>query len=440
MGESIIGLAPVIDYAFSGEADLEFPRFCDDFLSNGSLPASRIISCKPVDGMDELEIPDFDEYLQQLRFLQQEDLVPKDWPSHIPFESSRGCWWGERKRACFFCGLEPTKIKYRRKSRKRILDEIAHHRHKYGPVWMYAADNIMPADFKEVVDDLIDMNLDVRIFYEVRPTIEISLMDKFVKAGIMALQPGIESLSTNVLRKMGKGITALQNLKLLREARSRQIYVIWNFLVGVPGEIDQDYRPVLAVLPLIEHFQPPTGVWKIHLDRYSRYFCDPEKFGIRNVRPLVTNDKIYPANANLEELAYYFDADFESILSNNPNLYRQARVQCSEWIESWKSTRNVPSLCKIHTHAGWPIIKDTRKVAIQEFTVLDKEADDLLNILSEPTKALSIPQKFQPYLPELLDRKFVIFYEGHYISLVTDPSIGIRLRKERNPKVPKTRF
>jgi len=244
-----------------------------------------------------------------------------------------------------------------------------------------------------------------------------------VKAGIVSLQPGIESLSTNILKKMGKGVTALQNLRLLREARSRLISVWWNFLVGIPGETEKDYEPVLAILPCIEHFQPPTNVLRTGIYRFSRYFNDPARFGIRNIRPAAIYKQVYPANANLEQLAFYFDADFDSICSNNLELYEQIQARCTEWIQSWERTKDRPSLHPVQTPGGWPVIRDTRKIARQTFTVLDKEAYNLLNVLSKPARTLSVPEKFQPYLAELLDRKFVIEYEDHYISLVTDPTL-----------------
>ena len=65
MGEALVDIAPMIDYIFSGEADEEFPRFCQDFLGERRLPASKIINCKPIEAMDSVSIPDFDDYFHQ---------------------------------------------------------------------------------------------------------------------------------------------------------------------------------------------------------------------------------------------------------------------------------------------------------------------------------------------------------------------------------------
>ena len=92
----------------------------------------------------------------------------------------------------------------------------------------------MPENFDEVLGDLIDLDLKFKIYYEVRSPVEASLLDMFVKAGIVIVQAGIESLSSNILEKMAKGVTALQNLTLLREATTRQINVFVEFSGGRP--------------------------------------------------------------------------------------------------------------------------------------------------------------------------------------------------------------
>lgn len=84
---------------------------------------------------------------------------------------------------------------------------------------------------------------------------------------------------------MAKGTSGTQNIWLLRECSSRQILPVWNLLTGIPGETRQDYEATLALLPFLEHLEPPKGWGKIRIDRYSPYFDRPEEHGIRNVRP-----------------------------------------------------------------------------------------------------------------------------------------------------------
>ena len=231
------------------------------------------------------------------------------------------------------------------------------------------------------------------------------------------------------MKRMRKGVTALQNIKLLREARSRQIALTWNLLVGTPGETEEDYEQLLEILPSIEHFQPPQGLGPVTIHRYSPYFSDPSKYNIRNVRPNAIYNLIYPTHANLEELAYTFEADCESIRTSKSDIFKRLIAHFGQWAKLWEKFKDRPRLYFLEKMNDVRMIKDTRRLAEQRFTALDKGPLELLYRLSEPARTESIPELFRPHLEELLKRKFVIHYEEHYLSLVTDPAIGIGLRK-----------
>ena len=70
--------------------------------------------------MDDLPIPDYDEYFERRRNLS---LASEG--SVIPFESGRGCWWGA-KHHCTFCGLNGTNMHWRAKSPQRVRQELAY--------------------------------------------------------------------------------------------------------------------------------------------------------------------------------------------------------------------------------------------------------------------------------------------------------------------------
>jgi ribosomal peptide maturation radical SAM protein 1 len=430
MGGALMDIAPMIDYVFSGYADEEFPQFCNNFFSDGMLPQAKIIICQAVDDLDQVEIPNYTDYFQQLKDLQQEDLLPDAWPDFIIFESSRGCWWGE-KCQCVFCGQNAINLTYRKKKEKRIIKEIIHLKKKYGVNHLLASDNVMPEDFDGVLEKLINLGEEIVFLYEVRSNLKPSLLDNFVRAGVIQLQPGIESLSSHLLKKMRKGVTALQNLQLLREACSRQINLRWNMLL-VPGETARDYEQILTILPTVEHFQPPSDWGPIRIDRYSPYFNNPMEFGIKSVEPYHIYNIIYPSETKIEELAYYFKGEYDSILTINNEIGSIIYAQLNEWYKLWEDKNTRPRLYRFQVSDGISMIKDTRRVAQQTFTALDKESWALLEILNEPNRGEAVPDALITWLPELLERKFVIFIEDHYISLVTDPQIGINLRKNKN--------
>jgi radical SAM superfamily enzyme YgiQ (UPF0313 family) len=77
------------------------------------------------------------------------------------------------------------------------------------------------------------------------------------EAGVHHIQPGIESMSTHVLKLMDKGATALQNVRFLKWAEAYGMAVTWNVLLGFPGEQPEDYERQLAIIRLIPHLPAP---------------------------------------------------------------------------------------------------------------------------------------------------------------------------------------
>jgi ribosomal peptide maturation radical SAM protein 1 len=114
MGQEFLRVLPFIDYAVIGEADLVFPAFLA-CLADGSSPVGlpgvwgRLGGAIAGDGagptvldMNTLPVPDFDDYFATLNRLGRRKVLGH--PERLVFETSRGCWWGQ-KHHCTFCGL-----------------------------------------------------------------------------------------------------------------------------------------------------------------------------------------------------------------------------------------------------------------------------------------------------------------------------------------------
>ena len=101
MAEGIASLSASIDYIFSGESEETFVDFLHAY-SAGNLPSQRIIESQPVESLDSIPLPDYDSY-----FIQTENFFEENPPKHtisIGYETSRGCWWGQKHR-CTFCSV-----------------------------------------------------------------------------------------------------------------------------------------------------------------------------------------------------------------------------------------------------------------------------------------------------------------------------------------------
>lgn len=430
MGAGILASTPALDYAFSGEADTEFPKFCRAYLDRGELPAARTIHCKPVQDMDSLPEPSYDAYFAALAPLRERDPIARDAPNSLMFESSRGCWWGD-KHLCKFCGyIPPTVGKYRMRSPAKIVEAIEALVSRYGIQHIRASDAIMPAQFpKTVLPKLIERGIECTLAYEIKSNHREEDLDICVRAGISELQPGIESLSSNVLTLMDKGVSGLDNVRLLRNARSRFISMIWNFLTAIPGESSADYAAMSELIPLIEHLQAPVRWGPIHVSRYSPYQQDPARYGIANLRPMPPYVELFGAQA--AQVCSNYDADYTSeALEDGVGLARFEAV-IGHWTDLWQDGETPPTLELHPLDAMWALIKDTRAIAPQPWRLLDHAARMALAAVREPTREDQIPADLRAQIPALVEARLVVCYEARFMSLVTEPALGAGLVEQR---------
>ena len=121
------------------------------------------------------------------------------------------------------------------------------------------------------------------------------------------LQPGIESLSTPILALMRKGVTAFQNVRLLKWCAEYGIHVFWNVIYGFPGEPPEEYARLADVLPSLTHLAVPE-LCRLAIHRFSPYHNRPGEFGLEVLGPLPWYRLVYPADdATLADLAYNFE-------------------------------------------------------------------------------------------------------------------------------------
>ena len=110
---------------------------------------------------------------------------------------------------------------------------------------------------------------DYELFYEIKANLTRDKIRNLYNLGVRHVQPGIESLSTHVLKLMRKGINEIQNVNALRWMNYYGLEVLWNIIYGFPGETESDYQRQRQIIAQIFHLVPPTGVGRIWLERFS---------------------------------------------------------------------------------------------------------------------------------------------------------------------------
>ena len=420
MAEGIRSIAPFIDYVFSGESEQTFPELLRG-LARGERPAGRIIQGKPCDEMDAIPPLGYDDYFEQrTAYLSRSDdaMVGK---ASVPYETSRGCWWGQ-KHHCTFCGLNGGGMAFRSRSPDRVIDELRALAAKYRPASILMADNIMPHTyFSTVVPRLATELPGLNIFYEQKANLPRERLVLLKRAGIHSIQPGIEALSSELLTLMRKGTTARQNVALLRDARGVEITLAWGLLWGFPGDLPAWYEQTLAILPLLHHLQPPAGFGPLGFDRFSPYFDQTEQFGISDLRPYPGYRDFLPAGAAVEKVAYHFTGTYRCAALEAPGLMRAVNQAVRAWQASW--TAGQPPELRIRKYGGAFCLVDTRRLP-------GSRPVEFLGAREARRLIVSEPYDDSPEQRSLIRRNLALRLDGYFVPLaVADQSVFMRVNE-----------
>lgn len=379
MGQAVLSLFSFVDWVFSGDADISFPRAVKAWENGETAEGIEGMAYRQkgrliyqgsgcVMDMDALPHPDLDDYFMAVR--EQAPGLVGTVP--VSLEFSRGCWWGAKSQ-CTFCGLNRQSVEYRYKSPRRALQEINYAVSRHGIFDLRLIDNnIPPQFFHNVLPALGKQENKLKgLFVETKSNLSRKQILTLRRAGTRYWQPGIESLDTAMLRYMKKGTTMLQTVRLLKWAREYGLRPGWNFLHSFPGEDAESYDRMAALVPLITHFQPPEAITPVLLQRFSPLFNDRDKWGIKEIAACDAYRFIYPfEQEDLDRLAFRFDYQVDENIMPAPGYLDGVKQELENWKEYWKR-KEPPLLFMERQTNGRGIMHDTRPVRREARTELD---------------------------------------------------------------------
>ncbi|MDE1145749.1 MAG: RiPP maturation radical SAM C-methyltransferase [Azospirillaceae bacterium] len=343
-------LPQLLTHVFMGEAEESFREFLArwkagqstagipgvTYVEDGDL---RLVSGHAVEDMDASPMPNYFPFFQEVAAIRARTGIELTVEA-LPFEGSRGCWWGQ-KNHCVFCGINKDLLGFREKSVDRVVDEMLVLTHLHGVPKLTATDWIISRKSRtEILERLRGQDLDIEVFYETRSDLAKDEIRLLRDSGALRVQPGIESFSTPVLKLMRKGTTGIRQIRFLKWAREYGVKASYNILCGFPGDAPDWYLEMADVIEQVPHLQPPTSNANfVELHRFSPLFMRPKDFGIHEYELRVDYRFNFPQGlVDPLKVGYFFE--YRSDMIADPTQYiDRVRAVIRPWIENWEGRR-----------------------------------------------------------------------------------------------------
>jgi ribosomal peptide maturation radical SAM protein 1 len=435
MGAALQRAFPVIDVVVRGEGELVLPELAADLLAGRPIRPRSGLCYRDRDGqqvvvpespgavaLDDVPLPSYDEYFERLERSSFADELRPDLT--LFYESARGCWWGEKSH-CAFCGISDLAMPFRAKSPDRVVSELLELTERYGTRQFLFVDYILARSyFADVLPRLRELDCDLRMFCETKANLSRDEVQLLRDAGFTKIQAGVESLSTPVLKLMRKGVTALQNIRLLKWCAEHGVRLYWNVLYGIPGEPPEEYARMADLVPSLAHLEPPRIV-PLQLDRFSPHFERPDEFGIVPVRPRRDFRFVFPPDRvddeTLSEIAYSFEFAYAD--GRDPETYAAPLLDA---IRRWRACgRSAIGSLSYARDRDELVLTDRRPgLAAAEYRLAEEEARIYAACENGSTaRALGGPE-VEAFLEELVDARLVCKVDGRYLALAIPAKVG----------------
>lgn len=230
--------------------------------------------------LDDAPQPDMDEFYAAARAAgyPRAGLV-------LPIEASRGCAWEHRKadgklHGCTFCGLYRSSPDYRQKGLSAVMTDLRAGIERNQVLDISFIDAYLPSSYsKELLREVAASDLDVTLFCEMRCDLDEEIAHLMSLAGVRRVQLGVESFHTRILARMAKGTRMIDNLSSIKLCEEFGVPFQYNIILRFPGVPARHVHEMAAMLPALRGFRPPS-VSDFYLDRGSRIFQQPARFGI----------------------------------------------------------------------------------------------------------------------------------------------------------------
>jgi hypothetical protein len=250
--EFFLEKAPYIDKVIVGEGEYLFLK-----LLRGEFPGSqRVFTLKDINGrrmdINSLALPDLSDF----------DI--ERYPFNAAF-ISRSC-----PHRCKFCSVAGFFGEYRQKSIKLAVNHLEELHKRYGFQLYHMLDSLANPFITELTGELIRRDMSLYLDSYMRVSDEVCDPEKtylWRRGGLYRTRLGIETGSPRILELMDKEITVEQSRAALRSLARAGIKTTAYFVVGFPGETEEDFQQTLDFIEELKN-----DIWEMECNPFYYYY------------------------------------------------------------------------------------------------------------------------------------------------------------------------
>src|SRR5262249_37745407 len=151
------------------------------------------------------------------------------------------------------------------------------------------------------------------------------------------------------------------------------------------------YDEMRELVPHLHHLPPPTSTVLVELERFSPYFRDAVRFGIRDIRAKSYHRAVFPGltDAQLDAVAYRFDYDHDCM--HDAGLI-EAQRELARAVQAWRRAHR-PGLLVYAERGDHLVICDDRG-ASRVMTLVAGPAAELFRFLASHRSFAAIAARF----------------------------------------------
>jgi hypothetical protein len=208
----------------------------------------------------------------------------------FPISSTRGC-----VNRCAYCSESVYWQKFRQRKPASVVADMKEIYQRFGETTFAFNDSSLngkPGWLEEFCAQLPALPFKPRFWCYLIPNQSITdqLAIVMFESGFLDVTLGVETFSGSIRKRINKGMEGEEIFRAILSLTRAGVNVTANLLVGFPGETDEEFESSMNFIrrwdkmnaaergPGNLHFEAGH---RVRVEAYSRFFQDPEKFGIR---------------------------------------------------------------------------------------------------------------------------------------------------------------